>query len=486
MSLHDYVVETAARHPERPAVRWVGGVLRYGELNARADALARALAAHGVGRGDRVPIWSAKSPRTVVAMQAVLRLGAVYVPVASTTPAARLAVVAADCGAAAVCTTPSGVERLAGILAPGTALVDMGQDLRPAEPVYTAVAPGEPAYILYTSGSTGRPKGVCVGHGNARAFVDWAVAELAVTPRDRLANHAPLTFDLSVLDLYAAFAAGASVHLVPPELAYTPVRLARLVRDEGITIWYSVPSALTLMIRDGGLLDEPAPPALRAVLFAGEPFAVEHVRRLAAWTGARLLNLYGPTETNVCTFHEVRPEDLRRDQPVPIGRASCGDTVWAVRRDGGVAAPGDEGVLHVDGPTVMLGYWGREPQTGPYRTGDVVRVRDDGAFDFLGRDDDLVKVRGHRVEPAEVEAVLTAHPDVGEAAVVVRGEGADAALVAFVVAGPGGPPGVLALKRHTAERLPPYMIPEQIRFTTVLPRTANGKTDRAGLKERAQ
>jgi clorobiocin biosynthesis protein CloN4 len=236
-----------------------------------------------------------------------------------------------------------------------------------------------------------------------------------------------------------------------------------------------------LMMHDGGLLDRPAPPSLRAVLFAGEPFPIRYVRRLSGWTGARLLNLYGPTETNVCTYHEVSAADLDRDRPVPIGKPCSGDKVWAACPDGSVARTGEEGELMVDGPTVMRGYWGQRSQVGPYATGDIVRVLADGSYDFVGRNDHMVKVRGHRVELGEVEEVLNAHADVAQAVALVIGEGLDARLVAVVVRSPGREPGVLALRRHSAQRLPTYMIPDEIRFVAELPRTASGKVDHLAL-----
>jgi clorobiocin biosynthesis protein CloN4 len=198
-----------------------------------------------------------------------------------------------------------------------------------------------------------------------------------------------------------------------------------------------------------------------------------------------LVNLYGPTETNVCTYHEVTAADLDRDRPVPIGIPSSGDRVWARKPDGGLARPGEEGELIVDGPTVMRGYWGCEPQRGPYVTGDMVRVLPDGSFDFLGRRDHMVKVRGHRLELGEVEAVLSSHPDVAEIAVVITGDGADSRLVAHVACWPGASPGVVSIRRHGAGRLPPYMIPDEIRFVPSIPRTPNGKVDRAALASAA-
>ncbi|MFD0889972.1 AMP-binding protein, partial [Streptosporangium algeriense] len=342
------------------------------------------------------------------------------------------------------------------------------------------------AYILYTSGSTGVPKGVCLSHRNALAFVGWAAAELGAVPADRFANHAPFHFDLSVLDLYVAFHAGASVHLIPQETAYAPRLLVDFLMSGRITVWYSVPSALILMARDGGLLDT-RPPALRALLFAGEPYPVTHLRRLREHLpGVRMLNLYGPTETNVCTFHEVGEVAEDRTLPVPIGRACSGDRVWAVREDGGVAGPGEEGELVVDGPTVMLGYWGAAPQAGPYATGDLVLLQDDGDYRFLGRRDGQVKIRGYRVEIGEIEAVLQAHPAVGDAAVVLTGSGIDARLVAYLVPSGAERPNLLEIKRHCAAALPRHMIVDSVRHVDELPRTPNGKVHRRLLTSEAR
>jgi clorobiocin biosynthesis protein CloN4 len=484
VSLHELLITTAAERPDRVAITEPDRSFSYGELDRWANALAQRLRDAGVGRGDRVVLWADKSAAVVAAMQAVLRLGAAYVPVDGTTPVSRVAVTARDCAARVVCAAPDRAADVSAAVGPAIRCHELDGDPWPGpepEPVNEPVAPDTLAYILYTSGSTGIPKGVCLSHRNGRAFVDWGVELLVPGPEDRFANHSALTFDMSVLDLYTAFAVGASVSLVPAELAYAPVQLAQFLYLNDISIWFSVPSALSLMMRHGGLLDRPAPPSLRAVMFGGEPFAIDELRSLARWTGARLVNLYGPTETNACTFHEVVSDDLTRGRPVPIGRAACGDRVWAERHDGALAQVGDEGELLVDGPTVMLGYWGDQRLTGPYRTGDIVRVLPDGSFDFIGRVDHLVKVRGHRVELGEVEAVLSAHEDIAQAAAVVVGAGMDTRLEAFVV--PAGPrqPGVLALRQHCAKRLPRYMVCDRFHLVAELPLTSSGKVDRLAL-----
>ena len=485
MSLHRLVIDAAARQPDALAVSSPSGAFTYAELDAAADAIAARRVRHGVGRGDRVVLWAGKSPATVAAMQAVLRLGAAYVPVDGSSPAARVATIAKNCEASVLLTEHAKLSRVLAEFGEDVVVEELDGPYDPAPAVNADTADDDLAYILYTSGSTGVPKGVCLTHENARAFVDWACDVLAPGPDDRFANHAPFTFDLSVLDLYAAFRTGASVHLIPPELSFAPSQLVEFLHDARISIWYSVPSVLVMMMRAGGLFDRPAPEALHTVLFAGEPFAISQLRDLAAWTSARMMNLYGPTETNVCTYHEVEKEDLDRDRQVPIGGPAHGDRVWAVCDDGTITGPGEQGELLVDGPTVTPGYWGHPPQRGPYSTGDVVRVLSDGTFDYVGRRDHMVKIRGHRVELGELEAVLENHADVAEAAAVAVGEGVDARLVAFVAPRPGSDPGVLTLRRYLAEHLPRYMVPDEVRFLSPLPRNGNGKIDRPVLAARA-
>jgi L-proline---[L-prolyl-carrier protein] ligase len=486
--LPDLLGEGLRRNPVGTAVREPGAEITYRELNHLSNRLARALLQRGVERGDRVAIWLPKSINAVAAMQAVLRVGAAYVPIDPLSPIARARQVISDCEPTVCVTEP---ERAAAGLSPvgPVRMLLLGEGARGFD-ASTPAAPFPPppvtrdslAYILYTSGSTGRPKGVCISHGNALAFIEWALAELEPNPADRLSSHAPFHFDLSVLDLYAAFASGACVSLIPEGVSFVGPRLVQFVHRERITIWYSVPSALMMMMDTGGLLD-PGPTSLRTILFAGEPFPIAPLRRLRErFAGVRMLNLYGPTETNVCTYHEV--SEITPDQvaAVPIGEACSGDRVWAVRDDGGEAGIGESGELLVDGPTVMLGYWGRPPHRGPYNTGDIVQRLDARNYAYLGRRDAMVKVRGHRVELGEVEAAVCAHPSVREAAAVAVGSGPETRLVAAVSFREGTSASLLELKKECAVRLPRYMIVHGLRELPALPRTPNGKVDRRALQ----
>jgi amino acid adenylation domain-containing protein len=480
------------------ALRVQGETWSYAALDAECDRAALALSSLGVKAGDRVAVWQPKSVRAVAAMQGALRLGAAYVPLDPLSPAPRVRAILADCDVAALVAPAERAEAvLTGDFCGVSCLCTEGApsaghprwrawDAQPSSVRYKRAVPGmeELAYILYTSGSTGMPKGVCISHRNALAFVEWAAKAVDAQVDDRFSNHAPFHFDLSVFDLYVAFVAGASVALVPEGLSTSAAGLVDFLERERITVWYSVPSALVLMLEHGALLARCAAP--RVVVFAGEPFPVRSLRRLRdAWPAARFWNMYGPTETNVCAAYEVTSLAPDRAQPVPIGRAACGDRIWAVKADGTVAGTSEEGELHVAGPTVMLGYWGRPPQgDAPYSTGDLVRLNADGDYEFLGRRDQMVKVRGHRVEPGEIEAALLAHPAVRDAAVVTTGSGLEARLLAFLVCADPAPSLVL-LKRHCAERLPYYMIIDKVRYLPALPRTRNGKVDRLRLAQEA-
>jgi amino acid adenylation domain-containing protein len=482
VKLHELVREQARRSPGLLAVSGPDGQLTYGELDQEADALAGALARQGVQPGDRVALWLPKSARAVAVMQAALRLGAAYVPIDPLGPVARTIRVVRDCAPRVVVTTAEWAMELHQHSV--TAAMPYPEGLERIPPVPDPGGdPGDLAYILYTSGSTGTPKGVCLSHRNALAFVDWATAEIGASPADRFANHAPFHFDISVLDLYAAFRVGASVHLIPTEMSYAPTLLVDYMLQHQITVWYSVPSALVLMARDGRMLEVPPSDfSLRVLIYAGEPFPIKYLRSLRNHFPVRILNLYGPTETNVCAFYEVAGIPADQVRSVPIGRACSGDRIWAVRDDGVPAGPGEEGELVVDGPTVMLGYWGRPPQEGrPYPTGDRVILLDSGDYEYLGRRDGMVKVRGYRVEIGEIEAALQAHPDVADVAVVLAGTGMDAKMVAYIVLAGSSRPGLLEFKRHCAANLPRHMIIDAVHHVAELPRTGNGKLDRRAV-----
>ena len=515
--LHHLLSEAAQRDPDHLAVRCRDRSLTYGELESAANGLAATLMAAGVRHRDRVGVHLPKSVEMVAAVYGVMKTGAAYVPLDPRAPAARLGGIATDCEIAGLISTTKGAHSLLPAMEQhdlriAIAVGDEPEAIEQPIPVIrfddAAAAPGEPhvegidtdlAYILYTSGSTGSPKGVMLSHRHALNFVRWCASALGVGPQDTLSNHAPLHFDLSVFDLYLAALSGATVVPVPDEITYLGAELSSFIAREGVSVWYSVPSALTLLART---LPGPGTlPTLRTVVFAGEVFPTKELRRLRELLpDADLWNLYGPTETNVCTYHRVTelPED---HVPIPIGRACENTEVFALRDDGGVAGVGEEGELFVRGTCVMDGYWGRPERTAEvvvpdprpggsrdvaYRTGDLVRLRPDGEYEFLGRRDHQIKSRGYRIELGDIEAALAANPAFLEsAAVAVPHPDWGTAVIAWVVPRNGAEITERTVRSHVAALLPRYMVPARVEVVDALPRTSNGKVDRQLLNDRS-
>ncbi len=454
-----HLLDTSAqRCPDRPAVRFLGREWYYGELATRSNQLARALRQAGVRRGDRVGLWLHKSPESVQAVYGIMKCGGVYVPLDPMAPVRRAAYIAQDCGLEVLVTDAAHAEQLAALReagAPVRAVVCLEESApvrtggkgeiltaeevrrQPSAAIDAPTIESDLAYILYTSGSTGTPKGVMIAHRTCLTFVNWAFHKFQLRAGDRATSMAPFHFDLSTFDLYATAKAGGTVVLVPEKLAALPVKLADLWQEERITVTYMVPSRLSLLVQYGRLETHDLS-GLRLMLFAGEVFPVKYLRRLVhAIPHATYYNLYGPTETNVCTYHRVRPQDVAEDGPpsLPIGRVCENTEVFALDDEQRlITTPGIEGELWVRGPTVAQGYWGDPARTAAsfrqnplhnrysdptYRTGDLVKLAEDGVnYLFLGRRDHMVKSRGYRIELGEIESVLYRDPEVKEAAVV--------------------------------------------------------------------
>lgn len=501
----------SAEQAARPA--FVGDrTTSYGELAAHVEALAARFLALGLRVGDRVAIWMDKRPRYAEAILGALHAGCAYVPLDGGQPASRVETILGDAEPAVLFTDRRHLPALAGCDLPGSIRAIVVADGEPdagtvawddfaapgtggpADP--PALDPGDLAAILYTSGSTGTPKGVRISHRNLTAFTGWARAELDVGPADVFANHASFNFDLSTFDLFVAVSAGAAVWIIEDARARDVTALAAGIREHGVTVWYSVPSILNLLTVSGALTAETAR-TLRYVLFAGEVFPMPQLRALAGRLPERtaLYNLYGPTETNVCTYYRVRPEDLARTTPVPIGAAVGDARLSVVDGDGRVLeGPGAYGELVVEGSCVTPGYWRREAEPaaeghrrGRHATGDLVGYEGDQLV-YRGRKDRMVKLSGYRVELGEIEAAVQRHPDIADAAVVVTGSGGSARISLYYTLRAGAPrPGLIEIKRHCAAHLPKYMVPRAATLLDALPRNANGKTDYRRLgAERAE
>lgn len=474
-SLAARFVEVANRQPEHAAIIDGDATITYGELLRRAQNFAGFLHDAGVSTGSRVAINIEKSADAIAALLGTQWVGAACVPIDPVTPPPRLELMLRDCEPAAflsrhaVC--PPALERK-----PVTPVIN---ELPHFDSVPLAnVGATDLVNILYTSGSTGKPKGVAISLGATAAFVDWAAEYTGLTANDRVSSHASFAFDLSIFDVYSSLVRGATIVLVPELQRGMAPFLAHLVERHAVTVWYSVPSIVAKMAevcgRDGRALT-----SVRQLIVAGEQFrggVLPAIR--AAFPGARIHNWYGPTETNVVTYHEVQPTDPPEGS-VPIGRA-CPYASLFIR----------DGVLFAGGASLMAGYWGNPERTREalveengttfYCTNDSVQVEGDGTLRFVGRTDSMVKVGGYRVEPGEIETAVAAIPGVQEVAVVPFTSAEDTALAAFVV----GDVPVSQLSSECRRQLPAYMTPAFWIPVQAMPRNDRGKIDRKSLQSR--
>jgi amino acid adenylation domain-containing protein len=501
-SLPERLREAARLFPSRPAVAQPARAISYAELARAASHVAEGLARLGVARGARVGILRRKDIVTVVAIHGVMAAGCAYVPLDPRMGEERLAAIIRDAGMPLVLTEESLAPRLAPAIEAGELervdrhdLGDRFVVCREARGPAREARDGDEgaAYVLYTSGSTGVPKGVEHTHASALAFVSWAADYFGLTGHDRLSCHAPLHFDLTTFDLFASLLKGACVVLMPDDLVMFPQRIAALMAAERISVWYSVPFALVQLVDRGALADR-ALGALRHVIFAGERYPPAALRRLAsALPHARLTNLFGPTETNVCTYHEVTSSDLGAEEFCPIGRPCPYAITRTVDEHDGDVPIGARGELLVGGGSVMRGYVNRPELNARvfqsssdgsrlYRTGDVVAAQPDGVLRFHGRRDRQAKVRGFRLELDEIEAAILRCPGVSGAAVwIERGPDDFSYVAAAVERARGAVLSESAVVERVARRLAPAAVPHRVIVMDRLPRTANDKVDYATL-----
>lgn len=490
--VHDLILAQAQRTPDAAAVLTQAGTLRYGDLVAQAGALASALQAQGVVAGQLVGLSCPRDASMVVGLLGIWMAGAGYVPMDPAFPAERLRFMAADAGLRHVVCS----QRTQALWATQPGLTRVFADglegaLGKGQPV--SVDPATScAYVIYTSGSTGVPKGVRVAH---RSVVNLLTGLLdahfttmpTLTAQDRVLAVTTLSFDIAVSEVIAPLAAGACIVLADETQVLDGQALRALVESEQVSFIDATPSTWRLLRQAGW----PGSPQVQGIC-TGEPLPADLAADLLPRLGI-LWNGYGPTETTVwSTFHRLTDATA----PVPIGLPVCHTQVHVLDEAGQRVPTGTVGELHIGGEGVTLGYLGREalsaerfvpdpfstqPGARMYRSGDLGRWREDGLLECLGRIDQQIKVRGHRIEPGEIEARLAEHPSVAHALLVVREDTpGDARLVAYVV--PKGPmPSASALRAHLGASLPDYMLPQHFVQIDAVPLLPNGKTDRRAL-----
>jgi amino acid adenylation domain-containing protein len=511
--LHQLLDISASRFPDNVAVEEAeSGSIRYGELAHLSDRVRDRLLRLRVESGDRVGICMRKSADAATSIFGIMKAGATYVPTDPTAPASRNAFIFHNCAVKVVIVEARLAEALrlefsqmgfapemvilhgTGAGVPLTKALDLLDAVSPTSSAPSAVPNASHlAYILYTSGSTGRPKGVTLSHSNAACFIDWCSDVFQPNEYDRFSSHAPFHFDLSILDIYVSLKHGATLVLVEEQLGKEPARLAPWIADKKITVWYSAPSILSLLTQFGKL-NERDYPSLRLVLFAGEVFPIKYLKSLKSlWPHPRYFNLYGPTETNVCTFYEVPPTvPESQTEPVPIGKACPYCEPLVVNEAGAEVARGAEGELCIAGSSVMQGYWNLPENTSKaflprgdtrwYRTGDIVAELPDGNYKFLGRRDRMIKKRGYRIELGEIEVALYRHPAIKEAAVLAFPDIDGVPVKAFTSTRDGSKLSIIELKKFCSENLPLYMVPDLFCSLESLPKTSTDKIDYQKLK----
>jgi amino acid adenylation domain-containing protein len=489
-----------ARTPDAVALAWADGELTYRDLNERASRLACRLTGLGAGPERLVALALPRGEPAIVALLAVAKSGAAYLPIDPRLPPPRIAFMLADAAPVLVVTDTATAARLP---AGGARLLldDPGAAVDPPPGDASArLLPAHPVYVIYTSGSTGTPKAVVVSHAALANLVAAHIGMHAVGPGSRLLQVASLSFDTAAGEIWRALAAGATLVLPPPG-PLGEEALAGLVDDQAISHTWAPPAVLTAV--PAGRLA-----SVRTLTVGGEAVPAPLAGRWAA--GRQLLVGYGPTEYTITTTHYLaRPADARRPGPLPIGRPIANTRVFVLDEWLQPVPPGVAGELYVTGAGLARGYLGRpgltaerfvacpfgrppsgQPGERMYRTGDLARWRGDGQLEFLGRADDQVKVRGFRVELGEVQSALAQAPGVSQAAVLVREDRpGERRVVGYVVPAANGHPGAAApaergrLREWLAGRLPDYMVPSAVVELAELPLTVNGKLDRAALPE---
>jgi amino acid adenylation domain-containing protein len=522
--LQSWVTQQAETRPDAAAIIMGSEKLTYAQLETSSNQLAHLLQQSGCKKGDRVCILMPKSPAAIVSMIGILKAGCLHVPIDTATPAARIRHIFESCENRWILAGGRVSPLLEELLAddPLRARTSVGWldpqgpsatnftpefsradlDAASSHAIPQQCTPGEGSHILFTSGSTGVPKGVVITHSNVATFVAWAIKHYGIDHTDRFSGHTPFHFDLSTFDIFGSITAGAQLHLVSPDTALLPPKLAEFIRDSELTQWFSVPSVLNYLAKFNAVKPNDFP-SLRRVLWCGEvlptPALMYWMERLPK---VRFSNLYGPTEATIASsFYDVDVCPTDPKSAIPIGKACDGEQLLVLDEKLQPVPSREIGNLYIAGAGLSPGYW-RDPEktaaaflSDPhnvdpagrlYRTGDLAWQDEDGLVYFVGRADTQIKVRGYRIELGEIETALHSMGKLQECAVVAiptDNFGGWMICCAYVVRA-GDDVGLNALREHLKKLVPNYMFPARWITYDALPKNPNGKIDRPRLKER--
>ena len=485
----------AAQHPDRLAVTCADASLTYGELDARAEQIARHLQALGARPDHLVGLLAERSVDLIAGLLGIVKSGAAYLPIDPATPAARAGFMLEDAGAIALVTERVHAASITGLDLPCLYLDDPAEETvtPPAPDKASMPGPDHMAYVIYTSGSTGQPKGVMVSHANVLRLFDATATDCAFSAEDVWTMFHSVAFDFSVWEIWGALLHGGRVVVVPDDVRHSPAAFHDMLENEGVTILNQTPSAFRHLIPEA--VERGRTLALRMVIFGGEALDLPGLKPWFSLYGEeqpRLVNMYGITETTVhVTWCPLREGDCSSTASL-IGRP-LRDLDLHLLDDRGEPVPdGMAGEIHVGGAGLARGYLNRPALTAErfidgkvegtperlYRSGDLARRRPDGGLEYLGRIDKQVKLRGYRIEIGEIEATLSQHPAVRQVAVIAQQD--QGRLIAYLVCDEGA---ILELRDWAAARLPAYMVPALFVPLECIPLTRNGKTDHRALPE---
>ena len=517
--LQEWVTKQADQRNDAIAVVMNQEQTSYGALEEASNQLGRLLRALGCARGDRVCLLMPKSAKFILGVFGTLKADCIYVPLDIASPSTRLARIIAISEPRCILVAGSVTSLLLDTLAeahlrnaPAIGWMDFNTHTNEAfqsaftladlenysgAPLISGNNSDDPAHILFTSGSTGVPKGVTITHRNVIHFIEWAIGYLGISQADRLSHHPPFHFDLSTFDLFGAFAAGAQLHLVPPELNLLPNKLADFIRESSLTHWLSVPSVLNYLAKSD-VVKFGDFPMLRRLSWCGEVFPTSYLRYwMQRLPNVSFTNFYGPTEATIASSYYAIPRCPTGDNDsIPIGGACAGEELLILDDELKPTAQGEIGNLYISGVGLSSGYWQDEEKTASvflkhpldgrriYRTGDLARMGKNGLVYFLGREDSQIKSRGYRIELGEIEAALNELRLLQDCSVIaIESGGFEGSRIccAYVpLMGVKVTPSLL--RRSLSKLIPNYMFPTRWMPLDYMPQNTNGKCDRSRLR----
>ncbi|MCP4264254.1 MAG: D-alanine--poly(phosphoribitol) ligase [Maribacter sp.] len=531
--VQDYITFHAQQNPDKLMIQDNEQSITFGEIDLYTNRFAKFLVSMGVTKGDNIAFYMGKCINSFRALIGILKVDSVYVPLDYNLPLDRTRLILRDCSCKyLICDASSfektielieGIDENIKIIVLPTGVndevvtntkecfanykknvdlnfVDTVDDFDDTKRDYLNIDISI-AYIMYTSGSTGIPKGVMISHRSIIDYATWTVKYFNVKPEDRLSSHAMLHFDLSVFDVYTAFVGGASLHLVPQAYSMFPIKCLEFIQEKELTVWCSVPSFLTYMMKSGALKERELP-NMRYITFCGEVMPTATVIEwMKAYPHIRLVNQYGPTETTCASmYYEI--EEIPKDPqiPIPVGKATPNTEIFAINDDGEIVKPHESGELYIKGSGNGLGYWNNSEKTKQafvqsplvdsyrdivYATGDTVKLREDGLYDFVGRKDNQIKYMGYRIELGEIEYILNSIKSIAcSAALAIDDEETNGIEIVAVICW-HKEESLNKVKDKLKKKLPSYMIPRRIVVIDHIPMNSNGKVDRIALKAHA-